>query len=81
MLQAPGVELDDYGPHVYADEGDTENNSDFDVISIPDVSFNLDFSQDLDFRFNTLASICMPSKNTASSEKGSCPTNFPSTKP
>lgn len=69
MLQAPGVELGDYGPRVFAEEGDTETNTEFEAISIPDISVNLDVSQDLDFRFNTLASICMPSENTAFSEK------------
>lgn len=69
MLEAPGVELGNYAPHVYAEEGDTENNSELDAISIPDISPSPDFFQDLDSRFNTLASICMPTESNVSSKK------------
>lgn len=41
-LQAPGEELGDYAPHVYAEEGDTETNYELDAISIPGVSFDPD---------------------------------------
>lgn len=61
-LQAPGEELGDYAPHVYAEEGDTETNYELDAISIPGVSFDPDL--DLNFKFSTLASICMPCEST-----------------
>ncbi|XP_061591780.1 cadherin-like protein 26 isoform X2 [Cololabis saira] len=53
------LELGDYEPQVYADEGDSAHNYELDDISIPDVSFDLD--SNLDYRFSALASICMPS--------------------
>lgn len=61
------MELGDYAPHVYAEEEDTWTTSEFDAISISDISFDpdLDLDPDLNFRFNTLASICMPSESTA----------------
>ncbi|XP_049920197.1 cadherin-2A-like [Epinephelus moara] len=61
--QAPGEELGDYAPHVYAEEGDTKTNSELDAISISDTPFDVDL--DLDHKFTTLASVCMPSESTA----------------
>ncbi|XP_023285300.1 cadherin-13-like isoform X1 [Seriola lalandi dorsalis] len=68
-LQAPGVELCDYTPHVYAEEGETRHNFELDAISISDISFDPDM--DLDLRFSTLASICMPNESTVYSTKTS----------
>ncbi|XP_056240312.1 uncharacterized protein LOC130174495 [Seriola aureovittata] len=68
-LQAPGVELCDYTPHVYAEEGETRHNFELDAISISDISFDPDM--DLDLRFSTLASICMPNESTVYSMKTS----------
>ncbi|XP_045911482.1 cadherin-like protein 26 [Micropterus dolomieu] len=62
-LQAPGKELGDYDPHVYAEEGDMQTKYELDAISIPDVTFDLDL--DLNFKFNTLASVSMPGESTA----------------
>ncbi|XP_049436346.1 cadherin-2-like [Epinephelus fuscoguttatus] len=61
--QAPGEELGDYTPHVYAEEGDPETNFELDAISISDTPFDPNLDQDLDYRFNTLASVCMPSES------------------
>ncbi|XP_049436322.1 cadherin-13-like isoform X4 [Epinephelus fuscoguttatus] len=61
--QAPGEELGDYAPHVYAEEGDTKTNSEFDAISISDTPFDVDL--DLDHKFTTLATVCMPTESTA----------------
>ncbi|KAF1390274.1 hypothetical protein PFLUV_G00056370 [Perca fluviatilis] len=61
-LQAPGEELGDYAPHVYAEEGDMKTDFELDAISIPDISFDPDLDMDLGFKFNTLASICMSSE-------------------
>ncbi|XP_026224555.1 cadherin-like protein 26 isoform X2 [Anabas testudineus] len=69
LLQATEEELDEYAPHVYAEEGDTEDSSELDAISISDISFNADFSQDLASRFNTVASNCMPSESTTACSK------------
>ncbi|XP_035511826.1 cadherin-2-like [Morone saxatilis] len=71
-LQAPGEELGDYAPHVYADEGDTGAGFDLDAISIPDMAFDLDLNSDLTVKFSKLASICMPSESTSYSTKTSC---------
>lgn len=71
-LQAPGEELGDYSPHVYAEEGETENNFELDAISISDISFDPDRDLDLDFKFSTLASVCMPRESTAYSTNTSC---------
>ncbi|XP_024147802.1 cadherin-like protein 26 [Oryzias melastigma] len=60
--KASGEELCDYEPHVYTEEGDSEHNYDLDVISITEDSSDTDW--DLDSRFSTLASICMPSSIT-----------------
>ncbi|KAF3697091.1 Cadherin-2 Neural cadherin [Channa argus] len=68
-IQVQGEELSDYVPHVYAEEGDSENNFKLDAISIHDISFDPQFFQDLDMKFNPLASISMPSESTASSKK------------
>lgn len=68
-LQAPGEELGDYAPHVYTEEGDMKTDFELDAISIPDISFDPDLDMDLDFKFNTLASICMSSESTAYSTK------------
>ncbi|CAK6957487.1 cadherin-2-like [Scomber scombrus] len=68
-LQTPGVELGDYAPHVYAEEGDTETNFELDDISIPDIPFDPDLDLDLDAKFTTLATICMANDTTAYSEK------------
>ncbi|XP_028265520.1 B-cadherin-like isoform X2 [Parambassis ranga] len=62
-LQEPSQELYDYEPHVYAEEGAEDCTYELDAISIPDVSFDPDM--DLDVRFSTLASVCMPSDSTA----------------
>ncbi|XP_070824608.1 cadherin-like protein 26 [Chaetodon trifascialis] len=64
-LQAPGEELGDYAPHVYAEEGDKMTIFERDDISIPDISFEPDFDPKLTSKFNSLASICMPHKSTA----------------
>ncbi|XP_078026023.1 cadherin-like protein 26 isoform X1 [Epinephelus lanceolatus] len=63
--QAPGEELGDYAPHVYAEEGDTKTNSELDAISISDTPFDPNFDPDLDHKFTTLATVCMPSESTA----------------
>ncbi|XP_067449720.1 cadherin-like protein 26, partial [Thunnus thynnus] len=68
-LQAPGEELGDYAPHVYAEEGDIETNFEVDAISIPDIPFDPDLDLDLDLKFSTLAKICMANVSTAYSEK------------
>ncbi|KAK2851634.1 hypothetical protein Q5P01_007910 [Channa striata] len=68
-LQAPGEELGDYVPHVYADEGKSQNNFQLDAISIHDIAFDPEFGQDLDLKFHTLALICVPSEGTESSSK------------
>ncbi|XP_068609675.1 cadherin-like protein 26 [Brachionichthys hirsutus] len=70
-LQAPGVELGDHAPRVYAEEGYTEGSYDLDAISIPDVPFDRDL--DLNYKFRTLASICTPSERTAFSVMTSAP--------
>ncbi|XP_068997580.1 cadherin-like protein 26 isoform X1 [Embiotoca jacksoni] len=62
-LQSPGEELEDYLPHVYVEEGDLEHNFELDAISMPDFPFDPDLN--LDFKFSTLASICMPSDSTS----------------
>lgn len=69
-LQGPGEELGDCASHVYAEERDAETNYDLDAIPIPDISFDPDL--DLNFKFSTLASICMPCESTACSTKTSC---------
>ncbi|KAK1899176.1 Zinc finger MYM-type protein 2 [Dissostichus eleginoides] len=61
-LSAPEEELGDYDPHNYTEEGDEKHNFDLDAISIPDTPFDPELDLDLDFRFDTLASICMSSK-------------------
>ncbi|XP_040920169.1 cadherin-13 isoform X2 [Toxotes jaculatrix] len=71
-LQAPGKELGDYAPHVYAEEGEAENSFELDAISISDISFDPDLDWDMDFKFRTLASICTPGDSTAYSTKTSC---------
>ncbi|KAM8753733.1 cadherin-like protein 26 [Acanthopagrus schlegelii] len=70
-LQTPEQELGDYAPHVYADEKDTETRTMLDAISMTDFSFDLDWEQDLDFKFSTLASICKPRESAAYSTKTS----------
>lgn len=64
-LQAPGEELGDYAPHVYAEEGDKMTIFERDDISNPDISFEPDFDPKLTLKFSSLASICMPHKSTA----------------
>ncbi|XP_029361392.1 B-cadherin-like [Echeneis naucrates] len=59
-LQAAGAELCDYTPHVYAEEGEMWDSDELDAISIPDTSFDPDSYLNLDYKFHTLASICMP---------------------
>ncbi|XP_027133093.1 cadherin-like protein 26 isoform X2 [Larimichthys crocea] len=66
-LEAPGEELGDYAPHVYAEEGDTETLYELDAISIADTSFDLDLDLNQNYKFNTLASICMPCESAACS--------------
>ncbi|KAL3064540.1 hypothetical protein OYC64_000738 [Pagothenia borchgrevinki] len=61
-LSTPEEELGDYDPHNYTEEGDEKHNFDLDAISIPDIPFDPELDLDLDFRFDTLASICMSSK-------------------
>ncbi|KAM6924842.1 cadherin-like protein 26 [Xenentodon cancila] len=61
------LELGDYEPYLYADEGGSEYNYELDDLSIPEVSFDLD--SNLDYRFLTLASICMPSIINADTTK------------
>ncbi|KAF3860683.1 hypothetical protein F7725_000938 [Dissostichus mawsoni] len=61
-LSAPAEELGDYDPHNYTEEGDEKHNFDLAAISIPDTPFDPELDLDLDFRFDTLASICMSSK-------------------
>ncbi|XP_071332827.1 cadherin-like protein 26 [Trachinotus anak] len=68
-LQAPGLELCNYTPHVYAEEGETRHDFELDAISIPDVPFDPDSDLDLDIRFSTLASICMPNESTVYNTK------------
>ncbi|XP_053173964.1 cadherin-2-like [Scomber japonicus] len=68
-LQAPGVELGDYAPHVYAEEGDSETNFELDDIPIPDIPFDPELDLDLDAKFTTLATICMANDTTTYSEK------------
>lgn len=68
-VEAPGEELGDYAPHVYAEEGDIETNFELDAIPIPDIPFDPDLDLDLDFKFSTLAKICMANVSTAYSEK------------
>ncbi|XP_070696074.1 cadherin-like protein 26 [Pempheris klunzingeri] len=62
-------ESEEYSPHVYAEEEDTETIFDLDAISIPDISFDpeldLDLDLDQDFRFNPLALICLEHKSAA----------------
>lgn len=70
-LQTLEQELGDYAPHVYADEEDTETRTTLDAISMTDFSFDLDWEQDLDFKFSTLASICKPRESAAYSTKTS----------
>lgn len=66
-LQAPGEELFDYSPHVYAEENDGEPYDVLDAISIPELSF--DPNMKLDPRFNHLASVCMTNANPNHSHK------------
>ncbi|KAF3860678.1 hypothetical protein F7725_000933 [Dissostichus mawsoni] len=62
-LSAPAEELGDYDPHNYTEEGDEKHNFDLAAISIPDTPFDPELDLDLDFRFDTLASICMSISN------------------
>ncbi|XP_064779468.1 cadherin-like protein 26 isoform X3 [Oncorhynchus masou masou] len=57
-LQVQEVELGDYAPHPYAEEGDLETDLQLDAISIPETLFDQDTLLYLGPRFNTLASIC-----------------------
>lgn len=57
--------MGDYAPHVYAEEGDTETLYELDAISIADTSFDLDLDLNQNYKFNTLASICMPCESAA----------------
>ncbi|XP_063744559.1 B-cadherin-like isoform X2 [Eleginops maclovinus] len=66
-LSAPEEELGDYDAQIYAEEGDDNHIFDLDAISIPDIAFDQDLV--LDYRFNTLASVCRSSKSTAYSTK------------
>lgn len=59
--------MGDYAPHVYAEEGDTETLYELDAISIADTSFDLDLDLNQNYKFNTLASICMPCESAACS--------------
>ncbi|CAN9515376.1 unnamed protein product [Ophioblennius macclurei] len=61
--------LDDYEPHKYAEEGDSKHNFELDAISISEVGFDHDL--ELDFKFSTLASICMPNGSVAHHTKPS----------
>ncbi|XP_047434351.1 cadherin-like protein 26 [Mugil cephalus] len=62
-LRAQGQELGDYEPHVYAEEGESEDTIEFDALSIPEVSFDPDSV--LDLKFKNLAAICMQSDSTS----------------
>uniref|UniRef100_UPI0037E90618 cadherin-like protein 26 isoform X2 n=1 Tax=Semicossyphus pulcher TaxID=241346 RepID=UPI0037E90618 len=64
-LRAPGEELGDYAPHVYAEEKNTEPNDALDAISIPDIPFDPDLDLNLDSRFAVLASVCLPRESTS----------------
>ncbi|XP_029012877.1 cadherin-like protein 26 isoform X2 [Betta splendens] len=68
LLQAAEAQRGDYAPRVYAEEGDAGTSDELDAISNPDSSFNLDFNEDSDVMFHKLASMCMPSQTTASSD-------------
>ncbi|XP_071401045.1 cadherin-2-like isoform X2 [Centroberyx affinis] len=59
-LQAPGEELGDYAPNLYAEEGETGTDPELDAISIPEIPFDTDMVLDLGPKFNTLASVCGP---------------------
>ncbi|KAM4613816.1 cadherin-like protein 26 [Polymixia lowei] len=59
-LQASDEALEDYKPHLYADEGDSGTLSELEDISIPDDPLDLKELQDLGPQFRELASICKP---------------------
>ncbi|XP_070708486.1 cadherin-like protein 26 [Pempheris klunzingeri] len=50
----------DYQPHLYADEGDSDNHSELEDITIPDDDSFQKALQGFDPKFNQLASICKP---------------------
>lgn len=60
LLQETDDYLPDSLPNCYADEGECDYGSELESISIPDDdSFQMALD-DLDNKFNQLASICMP---------------------
>ncbi|XP_076023055.1 desmocollin 2-like protein [Genypterus blacodes] len=64
-LQAREKELDNDTPHLYADEGRSRTNTELDAISITEIPFDPELDLDLDRKFTTLASMCMPDPSTA----------------
>ncbi|MEQ2316547.1 hypothetical protein AMECASPLE_033503, partial [Ameca splendens] len=65
-LEAPGEELGDYAPTVYAWEGDLECSFELDTISNPEDPIDSDL--ELDSRFLALASICLPDTSAQSTK-------------
>lgn len=63
------MELGDYPPHVYADEGDAGTNFELDAISIPGIPLDPDLV--FDDRFRSLAAICGRNGNTANGVRSS----------
>ncbi|XP_029973757.1 cadherin-like protein 26 [Salarias fasciatus] len=68
-LETQSCKQDEYRPHVYAEEGDSQHNFELDAISIAEVNF--DPNLELDYKFKQLASICMPTGNTVYSTQAS----------
>ncbi|CAL8275919.1 unnamed protein product [Boreogadus saida] len=60
ILQAPGEEVGDYAPHLYGEEGHPDSSQPLEPIPIQEVPFHPDMLQNLDTKFNTLASLCSP---------------------
>lgn len=61
-LQKTDDYLPDSLPHCYADEGEWDYGSELESISIPDDDSFQRALEDLDEKFNQLASICVPPK-------------------
>nr|XP_046241227.1 cadherin-like protein 26 [Scatophagus argus] len=62
-LQETEDDLLDYWPHLYTDEGNLDNFSELDNITIPDNDSFQKVLKDLGPEFNQLASICKPPQN------------------
>ena len=60
ILQAPGEEGGEYAPHLYAEEGHSDSSPQLEPIPVQEAPFHPDMLQDLDTKFNTLASLCSP---------------------